>query len=158
MSRSHLLQQFLFPSLILKEPILFFCCRDPFFSGQEFRLITTRAAGMPLHSVTMQHLSGQRKLLVRHLRCLCSRFRSGLERIVNGLKCTIKKSSEHGIWRISFENIYILRILSTTGSKFLSWSWTKDWQMATISMACFRYALPVFFITLINESLLNMGG
>jgi hypothetical protein len=105
MPESHPLQQFLFPSLILKEPILLLRRRHPFFGGQEFRLLPTRATGMPLRSITMQHFSGPLKLLVRHLRCLGSCLRSGLERIVNGLNGTIKKSSEHGIWRISFEDL-----------------------------------------------------
>ena len=105
MSESHPLQQFLFPSLILKEPILLLRRRDPFFGGQEFRLLTTQDTGIPLRSITLQHLSGPLKLLVRHLRCLGSRLRSGLDRIVNSMKRTIEKPSEHGIWRISFEDL-----------------------------------------------------
>ena len=34
-----------------------------------------------------------------------------------------------------------------------SWAWTKIRQSETNSMACFRYAPPIFFIYLTNDSL-----
>ena len=51
------------------------------------------------------------------------------------------------------EGHYFLSMASEAGD--CSWASTKVRQMEISSMACFRYALPIFFIYLTNESLSN---
>ena len=46
---------------------------------------------------------------------------------------------------------YALRSASESG--VCSWAWTKHRQMSTSSVACFRYALPMFLIYLLNANL-----
>jgi hypothetical protein len=48
---------------------------------------------------------------------------------------------------------YLLSMASEAG--VCSWTWTKTRQVETSSMACFRYALPIFFMYLKSESLSN---
>jgi len=54
------------------------------------------------------------------------------------------------------EGHYLLSVASEAGVCF--WTWTKSRQAETSSIACFRYALPMFFIYLINEVLSNDDG
>ena len=49
------------------------------------------------------------------------------------------------------EGHYLLSMASEAGVCF--WTWTNRRQKETSSIACFRYALPIFFIYLTNESL-----
>ena len=51
---------------------------------------------------------------------------------------------------------YALRLASEAG--VCSWAWTKVRQMSTSSVACFRYALPMSLIYLLNANLSKLGG
>ena len=53
------------------------------------------------------------------------------------------------------ESQYVLRSASEAGVS--SWVMRRVRQVATSSMACFWYALPISFTNLTNESLSNLG-
>ena len=54
-----------------------------------------------------------------------------------------------------FQTDYIFNSISDR--RLCSWAWSKSRQTEISSIACFRYALPIFFTYLRNDTLSKLG-